>query len=176
MHRRDMEPSEHDGACTGLLRTVLDVARELPLREAVVVGDAALRAGLLLADLETAAASAGGRGAARVRAAVRLMDCRAESPIETCLRLLMGALGHVVAQVFIEGVGRVDFLVDGWLVVEADGFAHHSTRKHYREDRRRANALAVLGYRLLRFTYEDVVHRPDYVTATIRPVLAVRAA
>jgi len=176
VHRRDLEPDEHDEVCTNPLRTVLDCARELPLREAVVVGDAALGAGLVLDDLRAAAGAASGRGARSLRLAVSLMDGRAESPLESCLRLLLLALGQVVPQVHIAGVGRVDFLVDGWLVVEADGFAHHSTRESYREDRRRANALAALGYRLLRFTYEDVVHRPEYVVETVRSVMARHAA
>lgn len=176
VHRRDLDSDEHDEVSTGLLRTVLDCARELSVREAVAIGDAALRTGLTTGELETAASREMGRGAPAIRRAVALMDGCSESPIESCLRLLLREFGRVEAQVLIAGVGRVDFLVDRWLVVEADGFAHHSTRDHYREDRRRANALAARGYVLLRFTYEDAVHRPEYVVETVRAVLARRAA
>ena len=75
-------------------------------------------------------------------------------------------------QIWIDGVGRVDLLLDGWLVLEADGFEHHSDRARYREDRRRANALAVLGYTLLRFSYEDIVHHEAEVAEVIARVLA----
>ena len=54
-------------------------------------------------------------------------------------------------------------LVEGILVVELDGFEHHSGRAQYRNDRGRANALTCMGLRLVRFTYEDVVHRPNWV-------------
>lgn len=174
VHRRDLRSDEHDGVCTSLLRTVLDCARELPLREALVVCDAALRAGLSPEGLRCAADAARGRGSTALRRVASLADGRAESPIESCLRLLAGELGRVRPQVWIDGVGRVDLLLDGWLVLEADGFEFHATRAHYREDRRRANALAERGYVLLRFTYEDVVHRPGAVVETLVAVLARR--
>lgn len=176
VHRRDLAPDEHDGLRTTLLRTALDCAREFSLRDGVVVLDAALRAGLDPAGLRANASRAAGRGAAAARRAVQAADGRAESPLETCLRLLAATFGRVEPQVAIPGVGRVDLLLDGWLVLEADGFEHHSNRASYRTDRRRANALAELGYPLLRFSYEDIVHRPGYVSATIAAVLQGRPA
>lgn len=161
-------------AATGFQRTVLDCARELPVREALVVADAAVRSGLARRCLQQAAETASGPGSGAIRRVVVLVDGRAESPIESCLRLLALPLATVDLQVWVDGVGRVDMLLDGWLVVEADGFQHHSGRQHYRADRRRANALAVRGYVLLRFSYEDIVHRPDYVSTTIRLVVARR--
>ena len=62
------------------------------------------------------------------------------------------------------------------LVVEADGFAFHSDRAAYRKDRERMNALERLGWRVLRFTWEDVVRRPEYVVAAVGAVLARAAA
>lgn len=172
VHRRDLGLDERAGVATSLLRTVLDCARELPLREALVICDAALRRGLDAVALRDAARAARGHGAAAVRAVTALADGRSESPIESCLRLIAGRLGCVEPQVWIDGVGRVDLVIDGWLVLEADGFAHHSDRVSYREDRRRANALAAAGYTLLRFSYEDVVHHDAGVAETIRRVLA----
>jgi len=172
VHRRDLNPHERLGVTTSLLRTVLDCARELPIREALVVCDAALRAGLDEARLRTAATLARGNGAAAIRAVVAMADAGAESPIESCLRLVAQRLGTVVPQVWIDGVGRVDLVVDGWLVIEADGFEHHSDRASYREDRRRGNALTLLGYTVLRFSYEDIVHHEDVVAEVIARVLA----
>jgi very-short-patch-repair endonuclease len=172
VHRRDLRAEDRDGVATSLLRTVLDCARELSLREAVVVCDGALRAGLDPDVLAAAAAAARGKGAAAIRLVVGLADARAESPLETCVRLIAGRLGSAVPQVWVPGVGRVDLVVDGWLVVEADGFEHHSSRERYRENRRRNNALAAAGLVCLRFGYEDVVHRPDYVYDVVRRVLA----
>lgn len=175
-HRRDLAPTEYDGMCTSVLRTVLDCTRELPLREAVTACDAALRGGLDLLTLQRVASAGTGPGSRAARRVVSLADATAESPLESCLRLLSLPLARVQSQVRITGVGRVDLVLDGWLVLEADGFEHHSTRAHYRVDRRRANALAERGFVLLRFSYEDIVHRPEYVLATIGQVLARRAA
>jgi very-short-patch-repair endonuclease len=55
--------------------------------------------------------------------------------------------------------------------VELDGFEHHSDRAHYRNDRRRGNALTGLGLHLVRFTYEDVMHRPNWVVACVLQAL-----
>ena len=174
VHRRDLSAGERAGVTTSLLRTVIDCARELPLREAVVICDAALRAGLDPLALRQVAASARGHGAAAVRETVARANPLAESPIESCLRLIAERFGAVTVQPWIDGVGRVDLVLDGWLVLEADGFAHHSDRESYREDRRRNNALAALGYTVLRFTYEDVVHDGDRVAELISRVVEAR--
>ena len=172
VHRRDLPASDRCGITTSLLRTVLDCARELPLREAVVICDAALRAGLAHSDLRTAALSARGPGSEAVRRVVDLADGRSESAIESCLRLLVQPLAVVRSQVWIASVGRVDLLVDGWLVLEADGFEFHRDRASYRNDRRRQNALVAAGYTVLRFSYEDIVHDEERVLETICAVLA----
>ncbi len=57
------------------------------------------------------------------------------------------------------------------LLVEVDGFAFHADRSRYRSDRRRTNALVLAGWRVLRFSWEDVVHRPDVVVAQVRAAL-----
>lgn len=176
VHRRDLDSCEHDGISTTLARTALDCARELPLREAVAICDAALSRGLDAGWLAGVAAAASGPGSRALRRVVGASDVRAESPLESCLRLLAGGLGELVLQVLIGGVGRVDMVLDGWLVLEADGFEFHSGRARYRDDRRRANALAEAGYVLLRFSYEDIVHHPERVVRTIDAVLARRAA
>ena len=69
-------------------------------------------------------------------------------------------------------VARVDFLFrDQRLVVEVDGFEYHADRSHFRRDRERFNALVGLGFQVLRFSWEDVLHRPDQMLATIRRTL-----
>ncbi len=56
--------------------------------------------------------------------------------------------------------------MDGWLVVERDGFAYHADRSSYRRDRQRDAALSRHGYVWLRFTDEDVVGAPERMVAT----------
>ncbi len=68
--------------------------------------------------------------------------------------------------------GRVDV---AWpqhrLVVETDGFAFHADRRSYGADRRRGNVLVLAGWRVLRFSWEDVVERPQDVVAAVREAL-----
>ncbi|TAL20866.1 MAG: DUF559 domain-containing protein, partial [Frankiales bacterium] len=67
---------------------------------------------------------------------------------------------------------RVDFAwPDERLVVEVDGFAFHADRASYRNDRRRTNELVLAGWRVLRFSWEDVVGSPDVVVDQVRRAL-----
>ena len=62
------------------------------------------------------------------------------------------------------------------LDVEVDGWAYHRTREQRQADAERDNLLTLAGWRVLRFTWEDVVDRPAYVRGVIGSVLAGRAA
>ena len=62
------------------------------------------------------------------------------------------------------------------LDVEVDGWAYHRSKEARDRDIERDNLLTQAGWRVLRFSWEDVVHRPDYVVATIRSVLAAQMA
>lgn len=182
IHRADLSPTDVDLGplpVTTPLRTVLDLARTLPLAQAVASADSAVRHGLVnVGQLRSAALRARGTGARKMRRVAELLDGRCESVLESLLRVMLveAALAPDESQVVIRDraghfVGRVDLWYAIGLVVEADGFAFHSERADYRRDRRMANALEVLGVGLLRFTWEDIVHDPEYVVATVRDVL-----
>jgi very-short-patch-repair endonuclease len=96
-----------------------------------------------------------------------------ESSGETVARLAFEDAGLCVEQqVVIPGVGRVDLLVEGRVVVEIDGYTYHSDARQFAADRRRDAQLAALGYRVLRFTWLDAIRRPQYLVETVRAVLA----
>jgi very-short-patch-repair endonuclease len=160
---------------TNLLRTAVDCGRTLPLIDAVVILDSAMQNGWVkLDELRAAASSARGQGSIALRRAVAHADALAGSALESALRPLLVLLNaRLQSQVRIRGVpgGPVDFVLNGWLVVETDGYEYHRERADYRKDRARGNALAVLGYTLLRFTYEDVKGRPWWVLAQVQAVL-----
>lgn len=104
-----------------------------------------------------------------------LSDGRAEAGSETILRLLVRFAGlEFDIQVVIDGVGRVDMLIEGCLVVEADSRSHHSAWDRYVTDRNRDTMLAALGYLSLRLLYEDIMYRPERVTAAILGLLRSR--
>jgi very-short-patch-repair endonuclease len=120
--------------------------------------------------------SAGGPGRDPVwRRVVDLADARAMSGLESLARVeiveALRASGVLVeTQVLLRGIGFVDLLVDGWIIVETDGFAFHADRTSYRRDRRRDAAAARSGYAHLRFTYEDVIAMRGEVAAAVLEV------
>lgn len=61
------------------------------------------------------------------------------------------------------------------LVIEVDGFEVHGTPRAMAKDFVRQNGLVPYGWRVLRFTWEQVVHQPAMVSATIARVLRTSA-
>jgi hypothetical protein len=73
-------------------------------------------------------------------------------------------------------VGRVDVLYRAAnLVVEVDGRIGHLGHLDRAKDRERDNDLMTAGWRVLRFTWDDLVHREAWVADTLRRALAVAA-
>lgn len=72
-------------------------------------------------------------------------------------------------------VARVDFADPDLLIaLEVDGFESHATPRALQSDLSRQNALVALGWTVLRFTWADVVRRPEMVAATTSSVLGSR--
>lgn len=112
---------------------------------------------------------------ARYAVIQRLSDPAAESGPETFMRLLLRRLGvRYRCQVRIEGVGRVDFLVEDWLIVECDSRAFHEGWAQQLRDRRRDLAAAERGFVTLRPVAQDLYERPEAVAAAVRGALIAR--
>lgn len=62
------------------------------------------------------------------------------------------------------------------IAVEVDGWAYHRSKERRDADIRRDNLLTRAGWRVLRFSWEDVRYRPDHVIVMIRSVLAAQLA
>ncbi len=58
------------------------------------------------------------------------------------------------------------------LVVELDGYAHHSNRQAFQRDRERDVRLQLAGYRVMRFTHDHVIRRPQDVATAVRQALS----
>lgn len=83
----------------------------------------------------------------------------ADSGLESLLRLRLHVLGiRLDCQVEIDGVGRVDFVIAGRLILEADGEDNHGKPQHRHRDLVRDTAASALGYETLRFDYAQIVH------------------
>jgi hypothetical protein len=81
---------------------------------------------------------------------------------------------HLTIQTAI-GPQEVDFAwPDAKLIVEADSTRWHSSPEAIQKDRSRDQALAVLGFLVLRFTTADVRDRPGQLLARVAAVLTER--
>ncbi|MGZ0713158.1 DUF559 domain-containing protein (plasmid) [Coraliomargarita sp. W4R53] len=110
---------------------------------------------------------------ARRQGLKHLVDARAESGPETFLRLILRALGlSFECQVEIDGVGRVDFVVEGWLVIECDSRAHHGGWEAQVRDRERDLTLAGLGYTSIRPWADLIFRHSDRVSMAISGLVA----
>lgn len=58
------------------------------------------------------------------------------------------------------------------LAIEIDGFRYHSTDARFQRDRTKQNVLMGAGWRVLRFTWQDIVERPDGVLRQVAALLA----
>ncbi len=75
------------------------------------------------------------------------------------------------------GPYEVDFLwADARVVVETDGRSFHSTRAAFERDRARDALLVASGYRVLRFTYRQVVWEPEVVVRRLCSVLGLEVS
>ncbi|ALN15512.1 MAG: type IV toxin-antitoxin system AbiEi family antitoxin domain-containing protein [Acidipropionibacterium acidipropionici] len=162
-HRRRRAPSR----AVDDVDVALDVAMDcLPDDELLIVMESVVDKGLL--SLDEVGAMAAGHGRRVTRLAMRMAP--AQSGTETILRLAVSALRRAVrCQVPIPGIGRVDLLADGWLILECDSQRWHLDPKAWADDRRRDRKAAAEGFRVIRLTYDDVVlHLPE----TIQDIMA----
>ncbi|MCW2766609.1 MAG: hypothetical protein JWO11_2568 [Nocardioides sp.] len=171
----DLTPEEIVDGVTSPLRTVLDCARRLPFDEALAVADSALRAGdVRKTELVAAAACVRGRGAAQCRRVAAEATAKAANPFESVLRALAleypGLAMSPQRPVTARGRTWHPDLVDESrrLVLEADSWEFHTSKDAHSRDCVRYTALVLAGWRVVRFTWEQVMLSPAYV----RDVLA----
>ncbi|WP_156044223.1 hypothetical protein [Cellulomonas sp. HZM] len=173
---------------TSLEVTAWDCLTTMRCLDALVVADAALRAGASLDELvERARRRQGRRGSTRARTILEHADAGAESPRETYLRLVLLRAGLPAPQTQVPArTGRGTYWGDlGWprwrLLVEYDG------RDKYRatdgtdlwREKLRRDALADAGWRTVHVTKEDrpsdIVRRVvTHIPVDARVALTVR--
>jgi len=175
---------------TTTARTVVDVARSLPLVQAVAAGDAALSR-VSRTEIEQILADQAGRtGIARARVAVAFLDPRSESAGESFSRVVLHRAGLPRPELQYEVlgldgrlVGRCDF---GWpefkVLGEFDGKKKYgellrrpgqTAEDVLIEEKRREDRLRALGWIVIRWMWSDL-HRPEALVAQLRTVLTPR--
>jgi very-short-patch-repair endonuclease len=163
-------------------RTVADIARSTGVAAGLVAADAALHDGLTTLELLVQA-----RGWSRYRPGVKafdrvleLADGRAESPLETLVRLCLvdGGLPAPEPQVWVEthrGRYRVDMAYPAQrVIIEADGALKYDGREPMAlvDEKRRQEALERADYVVVRVTWWEVRNEPWEVVARVRRKLA----
>lgn len=165
---------------TDPVRTVVDCARALAYDAALAVADSALRSRKVtrqqLVDAVDASPRTGRSRAARV---VQAASDKAANPFESVLR----AIAHGVTGLTVVPQGEIEEwthpdLVDFQLrlAIEADSFEYHSLREAFAYDVRRYTALTRDRWVVLRFTWEEVMHKQGYVLAVLTDVVQWRTA
>lgn len=150
--------------------TVIHALTCLPEVDAIAVAQSAMQTFGIPRSLLASELSADFYGNARRRLAKA--DGISESVPEISARLLFESAGlDFQRQARIAGVGRVDFLINGWLIVEVNGYQFHSSRDDWRKDMARINAAQLLGYGTLSYAPEQIWNSPDHVLDEIHRML-----
>ncbi len=169
-------------------RTVFDLAGTAhPLRVARALDNALAMRLTSMARLRAVFADLAGQGRRGTVVMRELLEARGagylapNSELEALARRVLGAAGLPEPRFEAnlgddEWVGRVDVLFEqARLVIELDSRRHHSVLSDHARDRRRDNRLMAAGWRVLRFTWEDLTERPAEVIAQVRAALGLAA-
>jgi len=110
----------------------------------------------------------------RLRRTLEHVDGLSESGTEFLVRWRLSRRPglQLVPQVVFPAIGRVDFLIGERLVVEVDSRKYHTDPAKYEADRRRDAALSIRGFRVLRFSYHQVMHQWPTVEGSIVAAVA----
>jgi very-short-patch-repair endonuclease len=180
LHYLELLEADIDDYVLTPLATTAYCLRDLSTREALSVGDSALRSRQVeLPALRRRVEQLRNRGAARARRRLELLDGRSANAFESCCRALLIEAGITgfEPQVTIRHngfwIGRVDLAHRRLrIVIECDGFETHGTLEAMTRDCTRHTRLISSGWRTLRFTWHQVMFQPDYVIAQIRDTIA----
>ena len=158
IHREQFVSDEERRTHVASIGTVLErVLVCMPLKVSLPMIDAARNRGLY--DVSTLTIPPTGSRLPHLREALSLSSDRARSILETVARLQLIDMGLTPqVGVWIEGVGEVDMIILGFIVIEVDGWAFHSSKEQREKDLKRDRELLRLGFVVLRFTYDNVMN------------------
>jgi hypothetical protein len=162
-------------SATGVPRTVADIARTLPFRDAVVVGDAALRRGVPRSVLaETIDECAGWADVGKARQAIGFLDGRSESALESVSRAIMHErdLPPPEIQITVEYSETIFYRLDFYwraqrVIGEADGLSKYQTPDVLRAEKVRQEHLEQMDHNIVRWTFGEMVYQTDATIARI---------
>lgn len=182
LHRVGTLSDDEKTVCAGIpvttpARTLLDLAPSLRPRalEDVIERMDRLQLFDLVAVRRCLEAHPRQSGAPKLRMVLeRLSGTDTRSPLEVALLQLCDDYNLPTPRANTVVAGHlVDFHWPGTgLIVETDGFAFHRTRAAFDADRERDQQLALAGYRVIRFTYDQVTRRRRDTARRLRRLIA----
>lgn len=172
------------------VRTIVDLAKVVSTRRLERLVDGALAGGKVelddLVTLSSALTRRGKKGMVALRSIIaeRIDD---GGPTETELEMVLldllidAGLPIPVRQFrapWLQPInGRVDLAFpDMQIVIEGDSRRWHALFDAFETDRRRDNAAQLVGWIVLRFTWQMIVHDPSTVVDTVRRAVKSRSA
>ncbi|GGE81831.1 hypothetical protein GCM10011313_00270 [Mycetocola zhadangensis] len=186
-HSFSVDPAEVVSSSAGPLtapeRTWCDLARWLELKDLVAAGDYLIRRNRPLTSIErltrAVESCAGQRGAKNLRAALGLLNDRAESPKESILRVELVLAGLPTPEVNVDvydsrGVflARADLMYRAHrLIIEYEGLQHLLDADQWERDIERVRLLQRAGWTVIRVSKADLKD-PRGVIEQVREHLA----
>lgn len=166
----------HGVSVTSIARTAVDLSRSQPFERMLIALDHARRAGVSLRALYDARyAAAGNRGVAKLDQALRHSSDLSESPLESMSRGVFVSAGvpSPTLQHQVYGASGRQYRVDFYwprsnLIGEADGFSKYANDPaSFRREKEREDDLRLVGFLFVRWTWDEIVLRPETVTRRI---------
>jgi very-short-patch-repair endonuclease len=173
--------------CTSIVRTLLDLAAVVPERRVDQAFEDALRRHLCtIEDIADRFGQLARRGRPGVVVARRLIEKRGIGYVPTMSEFErrvselaeQAGLGRLERQIPVAVAGTTVWIDLGWsdirLGVECDGLFDHGNSVSLPWDDDRQNELQLLGWFILRFTWEALTKTPERVVAQIRAAVALQ--
>jgi predicted transcriptional regulator of viral defense system len=169
--------------CTSLARTLLDIAEDGTRREVERALDHAEQARILdMRAIDDVLTRANGRRGVKLLCAVleqhRIGSTLTRNKLEEAFLAIARSVGFPPDAVnewiaFPDGGGaEADFVYRAQrLLVETDGRDPHTVRKAFTSDRIRDQRLMLLGWRVVRLPWQQVMFEPGDVARTLRGLL-----
>jgi very-short-patch-repair endonuclease len=169
----------HDAPCTAPARTVVDVSRSASFRQAVVVGDAALRQLCTRSEMAVAFDECSAwADLGTARRAFEFLDARSESALESVSRAIMREQEVPAPELqFTVAIDswtsyRLDFFwTAAGVVGEADGMSKYEAIDAVKAEKVRQERLERLGLKVVRWTWREMLIDTDETIARIRYAL-----
>jgi predicted transcriptional regulator of viral defense system len=183
VHRTRYLPPEHvttlkNVPVTSLARTIVDCAQHLAVSPALRVLDSCSASVRTWQEIHRAAERlSNGRAGVRAIADATAPDGaeRMRSTLERQARDALQTYGVAIGQwnrTIHDEYGRIREVdlcyAEARLIIELDGLVHHRGPSAAQRDRETDRRLLLAGWRVLRFTWRDVMERPHYFVGQIQ--------